>query len=177
MRAEGFHHTLLIAGSRKFSHSDSMHRAMDRIMTYALKTWGISSVADHFLYGLSGAAKGADALGEAWAKRNGLPVQRFEPSPVLGVPDRYHARNELMAAHVPHVVLLFWRTEDVEDVRDLLWSRENNRGTLDMFRRAEKHRTRQWVYHALHRPILMAVDEGRGMIREIPFPTTRGEKQ
>lgn len=171
MKVDGFHDTLLIAGSRRFSHSEAMHCAVDRIMSYALKEWGVSFPHKHFLYCLSGAQRGADALGEAWAKRNGLPVQRFEPSPILDTPDKFHARNELMAAHVPHVVLLFWRTADIEDVRDLLTRRDHNRGTQDMLKRAEKHRARQWVHHALRRPILMAVDEGRGLIREIPFPT------
>jgi hypothetical protein len=54
----------IIAGSRDFTDYEKMEEIMGR------DVWKVSVV-------ISGTARGADRLGERWAKENGIPVERF----------------------------------------------------------------------------------------------------
>lgn len=55
---------ILIAGGRSFSDKQFLFLYMDQ--------W-----EDEATVVISGCAKGADSLGEAWAKSRGIPVERF----------------------------------------------------------------------------------------------------
>src|SRR4051812_44886465 len=60
---------VIIAGSRHLTllHYPEVAAALDHLLKNRLPNVVV----------LSGAAKGADALGEAWAKARGLPVERY----------------------------------------------------------------------------------------------------
>jgi len=60
---------VIIAGSRSFDNYEILRHRMDYYLQHVLKT-AIVNI-------LSGGAKGADALGEKYAKERNLPVQRF----------------------------------------------------------------------------------------------------
>ena len=54
----------IIAGSRTCNNLEYVYDAVSKC------GWNITEV-------ISGAARGADALGEEWARENGIPVRRF----------------------------------------------------------------------------------------------------
>lgn len=102
---------LIIAGSR---HLDE-DAALDAIES-AAKPERVSEV-------VSGCARGADAAGEAWAARHGIPVKRFPADWSRGRcagPNR----NEAMANY-GQALLALWDGESP--------------GTADMIRRAKTH--------------------------------------
>lgn len=86
---------ILVAGGRDFSDEDWMWRCLD-------------SYKDTCTSVISGTARGADVLGEKWAKEFGIPVERY---PALW--DKYgrsagHIRNQLMLDEGnPDLVIVF----------------------------------------------------------------------
>jgi hypothetical protein len=58
---------IIIAGSRSFSDRHLLYQKMDALVA---KQGGIVTV-------ISGTAKGADKLGEEWARDRGYPVKRY----------------------------------------------------------------------------------------------------
>jgi len=112
---------VIIAGSRHLSDMATVERAMSDAALAGIVPTEV----------VSGGARGADALGEAWARRRSIPVRVFEArwdeygngaSPI---------RNEEMASYGQALVALPSAT---------------SRGTRDMLRRARAHGLRVQVH-------------------------------
>lgn len=59
---------VIIAGSRDFSDYKCLERHLEKVQDkYG---WNITEI-------VSGTARGADQLGERWAKEHGIPIKRF----------------------------------------------------------------------------------------------------
>ena len=100
---------LVIFGSRDFAD----RARADRILNDIRSRHGIECV-------LSGTAKGADQIGEAWAYTAGIPVQRYPADWERHGKQAGFIRNEAMARAATHGVA-FWDGE--------------SRGTAHMIRR------------------------------------------
>ena len=87
---------VLIAGGRDFNNEEEMWAALS----------GLSSTTTTAV--ISGGARGADRLGEGWAKARGIPVERYpalweEHGKAAG-----HIRNQLMLDDgKPDLVVVF----------------------------------------------------------------------
>lgn len=87
----------IIAGSRSIQHISLVEEAVGRC------GWKITTV-------ISGTAGGADTLGEKWAERMGIPVERFPARwRVNGVyvPSAGYKRNVEMAEHADALVAIW----------------------------------------------------------------------
>lgn len=89
---------LIIAGSRDFCY----YPKLVEILAWCVQHWG--RLPDEVV---SGGARGADRLGEAWAKENGIKIKRFlanwkELGPAAGP-----TRNKEMAQYGDYLVV-FW---------------------------------------------------------------------
>lgn len=84
---------LAIVGSRGFSDG----RLMDRVL---------STIIGPIVEVVSGGAKGADLLGEKWARRNGIETTIFLPDHKR-YRHPYHHRNRLIAERCDKL-LAFW---------------------------------------------------------------------
>lgn len=92
---------LIIAGGRDFFDADKLNSEMDRI-------WKEQCFpADHTYEIVSGGAKGADALGEAWAKSKGLDIKVFEADWKTHPRAAGPIRNKQMAEYADGLVA-FW---------------------------------------------------------------------
>lgn len=83
----------IIAGSRACSDYNTLLRAIsdiDRIITTVI----------------SGTAQGADKLGERWAEKNNIPVERYPAFWELYGKSAGYVRNETMATRALHGALL-----------------------------------------------------------------------
>jgi len=87
---------IIIAGSRGFTNYELLCAKMDRIC---------SRLDD--IEVVSGAARGADTLGERWAAARGHPVKLFPARWSLYGNSAGYQRNNLMAAYATHLVA-FW---------------------------------------------------------------------
>jgi hypothetical protein len=92
---------VIIAGGRDFNHYELLKEKME----YALKHITISEI-------VSGGARGADLLGERWAKENNVPVKQFIPEwEKLGKSAGF-IRNDDMAKYAmignKGVLMAFW---------------------------------------------------------------------
>lgn len=56
---------------------------------------------------VSGTAKGADQLGERWAKEQGLPIKRFKPDFHIWGQSAGYYRNMEMAAYAQALILVW----------------------------------------------------------------------
>ncbi len=79
---------------------------------------------------VSGGAAGVDALGEAWARRQGLPVRRFEADWDRHKRFAGHVRNTEMAAYADALIAVWDGT---------------SRGTRDMIALARRHGLRMFL--------------------------------
>lgn len=83
---------------------------------------------------ISGGARGIDTAGEAWARREGIPVIRYPADWDKHGKAAGPIRNELMAQNAD-ALLAVW-----DGV---------SRGTADMIRRARKHGLKVHIYQAM----------------------------
>lgn len=81
---------------------------------------------------LSGTARGPDKLGEVWAIRNGVPVERYPANWIAEGKKAGYLRNALMAS--------------VADALIALWDGES-RGTQHMINLARRRGLRVHVHH------------------------------
>lgn len=88
---------IIIAGSRTFTDYELLCTKMDRIC---------SNLGDEVEV-VSGGARGADLLGEKWAKGRGHPVKLFPAEWDRFGHSAGYQRNKLMAAYATHLVA-FW---------------------------------------------------------------------
>jgi hypothetical protein len=84
----------IIAGGRLFNDFDLMEQALKD------NPWEITSV-------VSGRARGADTLGERWAKAHGLPVHYYPAEWSRYGRHAGYLRNETMAS-VSDALVAFW---------------------------------------------------------------------
>ena len=89
-------HHIIIAGSRTFDDYQRLARAMDHL------TQNLDGVEV-----VSGCARGADQLGERWAKERGHSVKRFPADWTRYGKRAGFVRNAEMAGYATHAVL-FW---------------------------------------------------------------------
>jgi len=85
---------LIIAGSRGFTD-------------YNLLKWTLTEWEDVDCIIVSGGAKGADSLGELWARIHDKPIDRFLPDWKQYGKSAGYRRNADMAAHANHLCA-FW---------------------------------------------------------------------
>jgi|SRR3984957_20973461 len=104
---------IIIAGSRDFTDYNLLERTMDNL-TAKLDTVVI----------LSGAAKGADELGEKWAFKNWFRVERFHADWHTHGKAAGHIRNSEMIAASPDCLVAFHKN--------------NSPGTRDIIDKAKK---------------------------------------
>lgn len=107
---------VIIAGTRTFKDAGRLRQVLDP----ALERWGKLN-----LMVVSGGAKGADALGEAWARGHGITVMRFPANW-----DRYGNA----AGPIRNALMAWWSTALVA----FLVAREASRGTRNMIKTAQQ---------------------------------------
>jgi len=96
---------VIIAGSRRYTD-------------YAELVAGIEASGFTITEVVSGGARGADELGERWAKENGIPIKRFEAD-WDGLGKRAgHVRNGEMAAYAE--ALIAFPLQDSPGTRDMI---------------------------------------------------------
>lgn len=108
----------IIAGSRTCNNIKYVYDAVSKC------GWNITEV-------ISGTARGADTLGEEWAKENGIPIRRFPANWNKYGKAAGHIRNSQMA--------------DVADALIAIWDGKS-RGTEDMIYIAKICRLKVFVY-------------------------------
>lgn len=108
---------VIIAGSRTFTDRELLYRTMDR--------WAFG-LPEGTIEVLSGTARGADTLGEQWAREREIPLTRFKPRWKRHGPAAGPIRNEQMANRATHLVA-FRKLPD------------GTPGTNDMLARAKRH--------------------------------------
>lgn len=91
---------LIIAGSRAFTDYNRLAEAMDRLTANVTEPITV----------LSGTAKGADTLGERWAKAHGHAIERHPAHWEAFGKAAGPIRNKAMAAIATHCVV-FWDTK------------------------------------------------------------------
>jgi hypothetical protein len=89
---------VIVSGSRDTKDADAL---LERVMTIAASTYHI--VPTMILHGASG---NVDWAADAWAKRHGVPCQRYWPDWSLGKRGG-PARNETMARYGEALVALW----------------------------------------------------------------------
>jgi len=104
----------IIAGGRDFKDFQYLEACISEVLLYG---WNISTV-------ISGAAKGADNLGEAWALSFDIRVQKFPANWEKYGKGAGPRRNEEMAKEA-EALIAFWDGE--------------SKGTRDIISRALKH--------------------------------------
>lgn len=87
----------IIAGSRDFTDYEKLDKCIDEVASYA---WLISRV-------ISGGARGADELGELWAKKMDIPVDVYPAEWDTYGKSAGYVRNEAMAQRAEALVA-FW---------------------------------------------------------------------
>ena len=110
----------IIAGSRDFRN----YAAVEKAVAYVQPDWVITEI-------VSGMARGADTLGERWARNHTLPVKQFPAEW-----DRYgksagYKRNHQMAQY-GNILIAFWDGQ--------------SRGTLHMIQIATQMGLRVYVF-------------------------------
>jgi len=84
---------LIVAGSRWILD----FQLCEREIQTALREWGFTE--DQIISVVSGGARGPDTLGERWAERQGITVEKFIPDWNKHGKAAGHIRNREMAAH------------------------------------------------------------------------------
>ena len=90
---------VVIAGGREFKNYDLLKSKLDQLLGEKFKTHRVEIV--------SGKARGADALGERYAKENGLQIHAFHANWDLWGKSAGYRRNEAMAKNSDATVA-FW---------------------------------------------------------------------
>ena len=106
---------VIIAGSRNFSDYSLLHQTMDNLLR---------NVADQHIVIISGTARGADRLGELYAKNRGYELKKFPADWKQYGRAAGYLRNEQMAQNADALVA-FWDGE--------------SRGTKNMIDLARKY--------------------------------------
>jgi len=88
---------IVVAGSRDFSNRKLAYKVLDIVKEKIDKPFEI----------VSGCARGADSLGEWWAKDNGINVKRFPADWNTYGKRAGYLRNKEMAEYGTHLIL-FW---------------------------------------------------------------------
>lgn len=113
---------VIIAGGRDFDNYDYLSETMKEL------NFIITEV-------ICGGARGADSLGEKWAKDNGIPVKYFYPDwDGLG---KYagHARNKEMAKYGDYLVA-FWDKKSAGTQNMIMTMQQlGKRGTVKIYER------------------------------------------
>jgi len=104
---------IIIAGSRAFTDYELLKAVMDNY----IKDKGIPTI-------ISGGARGADALGERWARRRGFRVKLMLAEWSIYGKSAGYKRNERMAVYADELVA-FWDGK--------------SKGTKNMIELAEEH--------------------------------------
>lgn len=87
---------VIVAGSRTFKDYGTLHEGLTRLE----EVYNIKQI-------VSGTAKGADSLGEKYAKENGIDIARFPADwDAYGKKAGYLRNTEM--AHYADVLLVFW---------------------------------------------------------------------
>jgi hypothetical protein len=89
---------LIIAGSRDFNNSELLDREVDRYLEEILKEGCEIEI-------ISGGARGADRLGEAYAKIRDYKVKKFIPDWEKYKKSAGYIRNEEMAKYATHCII------------------------------------------------------------------------
>ncbi len=107
---------IIVAGSRGFTDYPLLKDTLDQLFIHIDKK-NIEIV--------SGMAKGADKLGERYAKENNIPIKQFPANWLDHGKKAGYLRNEEMAQYATHCVV-FWDNQ--------------SKGTKHMIDLAKKHR-------------------------------------
>jgi hypothetical protein len=111
---------VVIAGSRDFNDYQFLKEKLDHLFQNVKEEIEI----------VSGTAKGADTLGEKYAKENNLKIAYFKPDWSIGKSAGY-IRNEDMAKYA-NACVVFWKN--------------NSKGSKHMIDLAEKYNLKLRVY-------------------------------
>ena len=130
---------LCIAGSRRLTR----YSLEGLIKAYGRAPW----VGAKVVQVLSGGCKGADTIGEWWARCQGVPVARYEPKHPPGgySAAAFHKRNRSMAQDCTHaLVLMHWPSDGL----GRCWhdADDNNRGSRSLCRFLREARKPHDVY-------------------------------
>lgn len=106
---------LIVAGGRDFDNYDKLKQELDALT---------STIKDSSVEIVCGMARGADSLGERYAKENNLPIKYFPANWNSNGKSAGYIRNEEMARYATHLVA-FWDGE--------------SKGTKHMINLAEKY--------------------------------------
>jgi hypothetical protein len=107
---------IIIAGSRGFTDYGLLKSKMDQLCRKR-------SASE--LEVVSGVARGADLLGERWAKERGIAVKRFPAQWDTYGKSAGYRRNEEMAAYATHLVA-FWdgQSKGTQNMIDIARARQ-----------------------------------------------------
>lgn len=99
---------------------------------------------------VSGGAKGADSLGESWAKNNKIPVKKFIPNwndtnhPDAVVKFRKNPWTDAEEAY--NWAAGFMRNSDMAEYADALIALPGDGGTRDMIKKAKEKNLKIFIY-------------------------------
>lgn len=99
---------------------------------------------------VSGGAKGADSLGESWAKNNKIPVKKFIPNwndtshPDAIVKFRKNPWNDKEECYCWNAG--FMRNSDMAKYADALIALPGDGGTRDMIKKAKENNIKVFIY-------------------------------
>lgn len=96
---------VIIAGGRDFDDEDLLQDSMWQLYGDSDYGYACSYLSDYVI--VSGGARGADKLGEQWAKDYSFPVERYPAQWELYGKQAGHIRNHQMA-EVSNVLVAFW---------------------------------------------------------------------
>lgn len=120
---------VIIAGTRDFKD----YGLLKIVVNQYHKIYGITEV-------VSGTAKGADELGERWAKENNIPIKKFPAEWKKHGRAAGPIRNEQMAEYADYLIA-FWDG--------------TSKGTKNMIDNMEKrHKTREVLFYTNHYDIV-----------------------
>lgn len=90
---------VIVAGSRNFHNAELLHSTLDKLLANVRE--------DHDVVVVSGGARGADTVGEAYARVRGYPVERYPADWKRYGKRAGYLRNERMAVNANGLVA-FW---------------------------------------------------------------------
>lgn len=94
---------VIIAGGRDFADYELLERKLDLLLNNKLD----KSLPNHGIEIVSGTARGADSLGEVYAKKRGFAIKRFPANWDLYKKRAGYIRNSEMAEYADACVV-FW---------------------------------------------------------------------
>lgn len=111
---------LIIAGGRDFNNTSLLDDAVCKVAAECYEN-NIYRLRDPGSEIVSGEARGADTLGEAWAEEYGVPVKKFPANWNKYGKRAGHVRNELMGNYADELIA-FWDGESkgTKDMIDIM---------------------------------------------------------